>query len=146
MDVRIGLLKKLSAEELMLLNCGVGEDSFESPLEFKEIQPVNPKGNESWIFIGRTDAEAETAVLWPPDVKNCLIEKDPDAGKDWRQEEKETTVDEMVGWHQQLYVNLSRLRELVIDGEIWHTAVHGVAKSRTWLSNWNEPRQCLPEV
>ena len=75
------------------------EKTLESPLDCKEIQPVNPKGNRSWIFIGRTDAEAETPALWPPDAKNWLIGKDPDAGKDWRQEEKETTEDEMVGWY-----------------------------------------------
>ena len=86
--------------ELMLLNCGVGEDSWES-LDWKEIKPVNPKGNQSWIFIGRTDAEAETPILWPPDMKNWLVGKDPDAGKDWRQEEKGTTEDEMVRWHHQ---------------------------------------------
>ena len=73
----------------------------ESPLDCKEIQSVNPKGNQSWIFIGRTDAEAETPKLWPPDAKSWLIKKDPDAGKDWRQE-KGTTKDEMVGWHHQL--------------------------------------------
>ena len=78
------------------------EKTLESPLESKEIQPVNPKGNQSWIFIGRTDAEAETSILWQPDVKNRLIEKDPDARKDWRQEEKVMTEDEMVGWHHQL--------------------------------------------
>ena len=72
---------------------------LESPLDSKEIQPVHPKGNQSLIFIGRTDAEAETPILWPPDVKNWLIEKDPDAGKDWRLEEKLSTEDEMVGWH-----------------------------------------------
>ena len=72
---------------------------FESPLNCKEVQPVNPKGNQSWIFIARTDAEAETPILWPPDVKNQLIGKDADAGKDWRWEEKEMTEDEMVGWH-----------------------------------------------
>ena len=82
-------------------NCGVGEDSFESPLDCKEVQPVHPKGNQSWIFTGSTDIEAETPILWPPDVKNWLIGKDPDAGKDWRGEEKETTEDEMVGWHHQ---------------------------------------------
>ena len=71
------------------------------PLDFKVIQPVNPQGNQSWIFR-RTDAEAETPILWPPDAKNWLIRKDPDAGKDWRQEEKGTTEDEMVGWHQWL--------------------------------------------
>ena len=82
----------------MLLNCGVGEAS-ESSLDCKEIQPVHPKGNQSWIFIGRTDVEAETPILWPPDAKSWLIGKDPDAGKDWRWEEKGTTEDEMVGWH-----------------------------------------------
>ena len=78
------------------------EKTLETPLDCKEIQPVNPKGNQSWIFIGRTDTEAETPILWPPDVKNWLIGKDPDAGKDWRQEEKGTTEDEIVGWHHQL--------------------------------------------
>ena len=73
-----------------------------SPLDCKEIKPVNPKGIQSWIFFGRTDAEAEASILWPPDGKSWLIGKDPDAGKDWRQEEKETTEDEMVGWHHQL--------------------------------------------
>ena len=73
------------------------EKTLESPLDCKEMQPVQPKGNQSWIFIGRTDAEAETPILWPPDEKNWLIGKDPDAGKDWRQEEKGTTEDEMVG-------------------------------------------------
>ena len=80
----------------MLLNCGVGEDSWES-FDCKEIQLVNPKGTQSWIFIGRTDAEAETPIFWAPDAKNWLIGKDPDAGKDWRQEEKGMTEDEMVG-------------------------------------------------
>ena len=75
------------------------EKTLESPLDCKEIQPVHPKGNQSWIFIGRTVVEAETPILWPPDVKNWLTGKDPDVGKDWRQEEKGTTEDEMVGWH-----------------------------------------------
>ena len=85
----------------MLSNC-VLEMTLENPLDSKEIKPVSPNGNQSWIFIGRTDVEAEAPVLWPPDVKNQLIEKDPDAGKDWRQEEKGTTEDEMVGWHYRL--------------------------------------------
>ena len=85
----------------MLLNCGVGED-FESPLDCKEVQPVHSKGNQSWVFIGNIDSEAETPILWPPDVKNWLIGKDPDAGQDWRREEKGTTKDEMVGWHHWL--------------------------------------------
>ena len=78
------------------------EKTLESPLDCKEIPPVHPKGNQSWIFIGRTDAEAETPIFWPPDVKNWLLGKDPDAGKDWGQEEKGTTEDEMVGWHHWL--------------------------------------------
>ena len=78
------------------------EKTLESPLDNKEIQPVHPKGNQSWTFTGRTDAEAETPMLWPPDVKNGLIGKDPDAGRDWRREEKGMTEDEMVGWHHRL--------------------------------------------
>ena len=79
------------------------EKTLESPLDCKEIQPVHPKGDQSWVFIGRTDAEAEAPILWLPDVKNWLTGKDPDAEKYWRQEEKGTTEDEMVGWHHQLY-------------------------------------------
>jgi len=82
----------------MLLNCGVGEDSWES-LGCKEIQPVHPKGDQSWVFIGRTDVEAETPILWPPDAKSRLIWKDSDVGKDWGQKEEGMTEDEMVGWH-----------------------------------------------
>ena len=86
---------------MILLNCGVGEE-FESPLDFKEIQPVYPKGDQSWIFIGTTDVEAEIPILWPLDTKNWLIKKDPDAGKDWRWEEKGTTEDMMFGWQHGL--------------------------------------------
>ena len=78
------------------------EKTLESPLDCKEIQPVNPKGNQHWTFIGRTDAEAEALILWPPGTKNWFLGKDPDAGKDWRQEEKGATEDEMVGWHHWL--------------------------------------------
>ena len=78
------------------------EKTLESPLDCKEIQPVHPKANQSWIFIGRTDVEAEAPILWPPDAKNWLTGKDPDAGQDWRQEEKGMTEDEMIGWHHQL--------------------------------------------
>ena len=78
------------------------EKTLESPLDCKEIQPVHHKGNQSWIFVGRADAEAETPILWPPDVKNWLTGKDPVSGKDWRQEEKRVTENEMVGWHHQL--------------------------------------------
>ena len=93
--------RKLSTEQLMLLNYGVGEDSWES-LGLKEIQPVHPKGNQSWIFIGRTDVEAKAPIFWLPDVESWLIWKDPDAGEDWGQEEKGMTEDEMVGWHHRL--------------------------------------------
>ena len=113
--------------------------TLESPLDCKEIQPVHPKGNQSWIFFGRIDVEAETPIIWPPDAKSWLIWKDPDAGKDWGQEEEMTTEDEMVGWHHWLNGHeLSKLRELVMDREAWHAAVHGVAKSRTRLSDWTE--------
>ena len=78
------------------------EKTLESPLDCKESQPVHPKGDQSWIFIGRTDVEAETPILWPPDAKSWLIWKDPDAGKDWGQEEKGTTEDKMAGWHHRL--------------------------------------------
>ena len=89
------------------------EKTLESPLDCKEIQPVYPKGNQSWIFIGRTDVEAETPILWPCDAKNWLIGKDPDAGKDWRQVQKGMIEDEMFGWHHWLDVSLSKLQEIV---------------------------------
>ena len=91
------------------------EKTLESPLDCKEIKPVNPKRNQSWIFIGRTDVEAEAAVLWPHDVKNWLIGKDPDAGKDWRQEEKGMTEDEMVGWYH--WLNEHDFKQALEDGE-----------------------------
>ena len=105
----------------MLLNCGL-EKTLESPLDCKEIQPVNPKGNQSWRFIGRTDAEAETPILWPPDVKNWLNGKDPEAGKDWRQEEKGTIEDEMVGWHH--WLNGHEFEQTPGDSEGQASLVH----------------------
>ena len=113
------------------------EKTLESPLNCKEIKPVHPKGNQSWIFIGSTDAKAETPILWPPDVKSWLIGKDPNAGKDWRQKKKGMTEDEMVGWHHQLDGH-ELVQELATDRGAWCAAAHGVAKSRTWLSDWTE--------
>ena len=95
----------------------VVEKTLESPLISREIQPVHPKGNQSWIFIGGTDAEAETPIPWPPDVKNWLVRKDPDAGKDWRQEEKAMTEDEMVGWYHRLNGHESEWTPGVGDGQ-----------------------------
>ena len=106
------------------------EKTLESPLDCKEIKPVNPKGNQPWIFIGWTDSEAGAPIVWPPDAKSQLIRKDPDAGKDWRQEEKGTTEDETVGWHHWLNGHKLDVREA------WHAAVHGVAKNWTWLRDW----------
>ena len=93
------------------------EKTLESPLDCKEIQPVHSKGDQSWVFIGRTDAETETPTLWPPNIKNWLIGKDPDAGKDWRQEESGTTEGEMVGWHHWLNVGEFEQASGVGDGQ-----------------------------
>ena len=132
--------------EIMLSNWWfrivVLEKTLESPLACKEIKPVNPKENQPWIFIGQTDAEAEAPVLWPPDAKSWLIGKDPDAGRNWGQDEKRATEDE--GWIASLTtmdMSLSKLWEMVDNREAWHATVHGVTKSRSWLSNWTTQRQ-----
>ena len=116
------------------------EKTLESPLDCKEIQAVHPKGDQSWVFIGKTDVEAETPILWPPDAKSWLIGKDPDVGKDWGQEEKGTTEDKMVGWHHRLNGHGFRWTPGVGDGHggLVRAAVHEVAKSRTRLSDWTE--------
>ena len=104
------------------------EKTHESPLDCKEIKSVNPKGDQSWLFIGRTDAGVP--MLWPPDAKNWFIGKDPDAGKDWRREEKGTKEDDMVGWHHRMDMSLSKLPELVKGREAWHAAVMGSQRAR----------------
>ena len=123
------------------------EKTLESPLDCKEIQPANPKGNHSWIFIGRTDVEAETPILWPPDVKSWLTAKDPDAGKDWRQEEK-GTAGGWDGWMASLTQWTwvwAKFRRIVKDREAWGAAVHGIAELDTteWLKNIWTYQLCL---
>ena len=113
------------------------EKTLKSTLDRKEIKPVSPKGNQPWIFIGRTDAEAEALVLWPPDAKSQFIGKDPDSGKDWGQEEKEgQRVRWLHGVADSVDMSLSKFREMGKDREAWCAVVHRVAKSRTQLSDW----------
>ena len=116
--------------------------TLESPLNFKDIKPINPKWNQYWIFVGRTNAKAETPIPCRPDAKNWVIGKDPDAGNDWGQEEEGTTEDEMVGWHHRLMdKSVSKLRELVMDREAWRAESMGSQRvGHDWMTelNWTE--------
>ena len=119
------------------------EKTLESPLDCKEIQPVHPQGDQSWVFIARTVAEAETPILWLPDVKSQLIRKDPDAGEDWRREEKGIREDEIAGWHHWL-MSLSKLQLMVMDRDAWRPTVHGghkVSDMTEWLNNKNPTQE-----
>ena len=135
MDVRTALWRKLSTEKLMLLNCGVGEDSWESL--GLQGNPTSPSWRR-WVLgvhWKEFSAEAETPKLWPPHAKSWLFGRDVDAGSDWGQEEKGTAEDEMAGWHHRLN---GYEWELVMDMEAWRAAIHGVIKSQTRLSDWTE--------
>ena len=134
MDYKEGWAPKIWCFQTVLL-----ERTPESPLVCKEIEQVNSKGNQPWIFIGKTDAEAEAPIFWPPDTKSWLIRKDPDAGKDWRQKEKGTTEDEMVGWHHQL--NGHEFEQALGDGKgqgslvCCNPWVHKESDTTEWLNN-----------
>ena len=144
MDVRVGLWRKLSTKELMLWTV-VLEKTLESPLDCKEIQPVHPKGDQSWVVVGKTDVEAKTPILWPPDVKSWLVWKDPDAGNDWGQEEKGTLEDDMVGWHHELDRHEFEWTLGVGDGQGGPTCCylwgHNESDMTEWL-NWTYNEWC----
>ena len=144
MDVTVGLWRRLSAEELMLLK------TLESPLDCKEIQPVHSKGDQPWVFFGRNDAEAETPVLWPPHAKSWLIGKDSDAERDWRQEKKGTTEDEMAGWHHWpdgwVWVSSGSWWWTGRPGVLWFMGSQRVGHDWATELNWKRPKTCIQEA
>ena len=137
MDVRVGLWRKLNAEELMLLQCGCWRKLLRVPWIVREIQPVHPKGNHSWIIIERTDAAVETPILWPPDADS--LEKTLMLGKiEFGRRRGCQRMRWFDGITDSIDVSLSKPQESVMDRKAWHVAVHGVVKSQTWLSDWIE--------
>ena len=138
MGVRVGLWRSWALKNCCFWSV-VLEKTLESPLDCKEIQPVHSEGDRSWVFFGRNDAKAETAILWPPHAKSWLIGKDSDAGRDWRQEEKGMTEDEMAAWHHQLYGHESEWTPGVGDGQGGLVCCDSRGpKSWTRLSDWTE--------
>ena len=130
-------IKKAQCQRLDAFKLWCWRRLLKSPFDCMEIKPINPKGNQPWIFIGKTDTEAEAPILWPHDVKDQLIGNDPDAWKDWEQEEKRATENEMFEWHH--WLNGHEFEQIPGNSkrqENWHAAVHGFAKSQTWLHDW----------
>ena len=142
MDVRVGLRRKRALKNWCFWTV-VLQKTLESPLDCKEIQPVHPKGDQSWVFFGRNDAEAETPILWPTHVKSWLIRKDPDAGRDWGQEEKGMTEDEMAGWHHWInghwvWVNSRSWWWTGRPGVLWFMGLQRVGQDWVTELNWTE--------